>query len=215
MNQKRQEVVSFCLSSDIYALPQFAVSNRFKNRSGDITKREHWLDWAAEKYPVSWNSKHICASVVAFLMFKLILSHCIQPLLLLLWGTSTPSRKTMSGNLACSFFPFLVETAHYGCESTDQNTIPLYPIAHVLGSFGTAGKKSCFESYPFFQPLPSYRKGISHNSICLSLGLTMDLASHQDEQEFGELKRFSREVYYFLYNSYQGKINFFVFFSEN
>ncbi|KAF6385504.1 solute carrier family 15 member 2 [Rhinolophus ferrumequinum] len=29
----------------------FAVSNRFKNRSGDITKREHWLDWAAEKYP--------------------------------------------------------------------------------------------------------------------------------------------------------------------
>ncbi|KAG8522004.1 Solute carrier family 15 member 2 [Galemys pyrenaicus] len=29
----------------------FAISNRFKNRSGDIPRREHWLDWAAEKYP--------------------------------------------------------------------------------------------------------------------------------------------------------------------
>ncbi|XP_015975432.2 solute carrier family 15 member 2 isoform X1 [Rousettus aegyptiacus] len=29
----------------------FAISNRFKNRSGNITKRQHWLDWAAEKYP--------------------------------------------------------------------------------------------------------------------------------------------------------------------
>ncbi|XP_011806220.1 PREDICTED: solute carrier family 15 member 2 isoform X2 [Colobus angolensis palliatus] len=29
----------------------FAISNRFKNRSGDIPKRQHWLDWAAEKYP--------------------------------------------------------------------------------------------------------------------------------------------------------------------
>ncbi|XP_004373694.1 solute carrier family 15 member 2 isoform X2 [Trichechus manatus latirostris] len=28
----------------------FAISNRFKNRSGDIPKRQHWLDWAAEKY---------------------------------------------------------------------------------------------------------------------------------------------------------------------
>uniref|UniRef100_H0WH76 Solute carrier family 15 member 2 n=1 Tax=Otolemur garnettii TaxID=30611 RepID=H0WH76_OTOGA len=29
----------------------FALSNRFKNRSGDIPKRQHWLDWAVEKYP--------------------------------------------------------------------------------------------------------------------------------------------------------------------
>ncbi|XP_004577909.2 solute carrier family 15 member 2 [Ochotona princeps] len=29
----------------------FAISNRFKNRSEDIPKRQHWLDWAAEKYP--------------------------------------------------------------------------------------------------------------------------------------------------------------------
>ncbi|XP_007494084.1 solute carrier family 15 member 2-like isoform X1 [Monodelphis domestica] len=29
----------------------FAISNRLKNRSKDIPKREHWLDWAAEKYP--------------------------------------------------------------------------------------------------------------------------------------------------------------------
>ncbi|KAL2805021.1 solute carrier family 15 member 2 isoform b [Daubentonia madagascariensis] len=29
----------------------FALSNRFKNRSGDIPTRQHWLDWAAEKYP--------------------------------------------------------------------------------------------------------------------------------------------------------------------
>ncbi|XP_069886202.1 solute carrier family 15 member 2 [Dipodomys merriami] len=29
----------------------FAISNRFNNRSGEVPKRQHWLDWAAEKYP--------------------------------------------------------------------------------------------------------------------------------------------------------------------
>ncbi|XP_074070721.1 solute carrier family 15 member 2-like isoform X2 [Macrotis lagotis] len=29
----------------------FAILNRLKNRSTDIPKREHWLDWAAEAYP--------------------------------------------------------------------------------------------------------------------------------------------------------------------
>ncbi|XP_062967117.1 solute carrier family 15 member 2 isoform X1 [Cynocephalus volans] len=29
----------------------FAIFNRFKNRSSDIPKRQHWLDWAAERYP--------------------------------------------------------------------------------------------------------------------------------------------------------------------
>ncbi|XP_063081144.1 solute carrier family 15 member 2 isoform X2 [Cavia porcellus] len=29
----------------------FAISNRFKNRSRNIPRRQHWLDWAAEKYP--------------------------------------------------------------------------------------------------------------------------------------------------------------------
>ncbi|XP_004606736.2 solute carrier family 15 member 2 isoform X1 [Sorex araneus] len=29
----------------------FAISNRFKNRSEDIPKRQHWLDWASEKHP--------------------------------------------------------------------------------------------------------------------------------------------------------------------
>uniref|UniRef100_V9KDK8 Solute carrier family 15 member 2 n=1 Tax=Callorhinchus milii TaxID=7868 RepID=V9KDK8_CALMI len=29
----------------------FAMTNRWKNRSRDIAKRDHWLDWAEEKYP--------------------------------------------------------------------------------------------------------------------------------------------------------------------
>ncbi|XP_004712281.1 solute carrier family 15 member 2 isoform X1 [Echinops telfairi] len=29
----------------------FAISNRFKSRSRAIPRRQHWLDWAAEKYP--------------------------------------------------------------------------------------------------------------------------------------------------------------------
>ncbi|XP_074157448.1 solute carrier family 15 member 2 [Sminthopsis crassicaudata] len=29
----------------------FAILNRLKNRSSEIPKREHWLDWAEEKYP--------------------------------------------------------------------------------------------------------------------------------------------------------------------
>ncbi|KAM9089191.1 solute carrier family 15 member 2 isoform 2-T2 [Megaptera novaeangliae] len=58
-------LVVFAMGSKIYRKPPpegnivtqvvkciwFAISNRFKNRSADIPKREHWLDWAAEKYP--------------------------------------------------------------------------------------------------------------------------------------------------------------------
>ncbi|GAB5576484.1 solute carrier family 15 member 2 isoform X1 [Prionailurus iriomotensis] len=57
--------VVFAMGSKIYRKPPpegnivsqvvkciwFAISNRFNNRSGDIPKRQHWLDWAAEKYP--------------------------------------------------------------------------------------------------------------------------------------------------------------------
>ncbi|XP_026916772.1 solute carrier family 15 member 2 isoform X2 [Acinonyx jubatus] len=58
-------LVVFAMGSKIYRKPPpegnivsqvvkciwFAISNRFNNRSGDIPKRQHWLDWAAEKYP--------------------------------------------------------------------------------------------------------------------------------------------------------------------
>lgn len=32
---------------------QFAIKNRFRHRSKEYPKREHWLDWASEKYDVS------------------------------------------------------------------------------------------------------------------------------------------------------------------
>uniref|UniRef100_A0A673T577 Solute carrier family 15 member 2 n=1 Tax=Suricata suricatta TaxID=37032 RepID=A0A673T577_SURSU len=58
-------LVVFAMGSKIYRKPPpegnivtqvvkciwFAISNRFNNRSGDFPKRQHWLDWAAEKYP--------------------------------------------------------------------------------------------------------------------------------------------------------------------
>ncbi|XP_060054266.1 solute carrier family 15 member 2 isoform X2 [Erinaceus europaeus] len=58
-------LVVFAMGSKIYKKPPpegnivtqvikcvwFAISNRFKNRSRNIPKRQHWLDWAAEKYP--------------------------------------------------------------------------------------------------------------------------------------------------------------------
>lgn len=57
-------LVVFAMGSKLYKKPppegnivtqvikciSFAISNRYKNRSGDISKRQHWLDWAAEKY---------------------------------------------------------------------------------------------------------------------------------------------------------------------
>ena len=88
---------------------------------------------------------------------------CIQKLILYQFLLS---KKFLTANSAYSFFLLFAEAAHYGCEGTDQGTVPLYPIAHVLGTFGSAGKNSSFENY-LFQPLLSQRKGISSNSICL------------------------------------------------
>lgn len=67
---------------------------------------------------------------------KWILAHLTHSL-------SALSKKTMcdtSGNSAVLSF-WLTGAAHYGCEETDQGPVPLYPIAHVLGSFGSTGKK--------------------------------------------------------------------------
>ncbi|XP_044522682.1 solute carrier family 15 member 2 isoform X2 [Gracilinanus agilis] len=58
-------LVVFVLGSKMYKKPPpegnivaqvskciwFAISNRLKNRSREIPKRNHWLDWAEEKYP--------------------------------------------------------------------------------------------------------------------------------------------------------------------
>ncbi|XP_015271097.1 PREDICTED: solute carrier family 15 member 2 isoform X1 [Gekko japonicus] len=35
---------------EVYKCISFAVTNRIKNRSPEIPKRKHWLDWASEKY---------------------------------------------------------------------------------------------------------------------------------------------------------------------
>uniref|UniRef100_A0A8C0JXP0 Solute carrier family 15 member 2 n=1 Tax=Canis lupus dingo TaxID=286419 RepID=A0A8C0JXP0_CANLU len=68
-------LVVFTMGSKIYRKPPpegnivtqvvkciwFAISNRFNNRSGDIPKRQHWLDWAAEKYPVNFPNNLACS----------------------------------------------------------------------------------------------------------------------------------------------------------
>lgn len=47
-------VLKFAFSSFF----QFAIKNRFKHRSTEFPKREHWLDWAKEKYDVSDHYHH-------------------------------------------------------------------------------------------------------------------------------------------------------------
>lgn len=59
------------------------------------------------------------------------------------------------------------EAAHYGRKALDQGTVPLYPIAHVLGAFDQQGKKQFFWKLPVLPALLSQRKGISLISICL------------------------------------------------
>ncbi|XP_038608850.1 solute carrier family 15 member 2-like isoform X3 [Tachyglossus aculeatus] len=48
---------------------EFALSNRLRNRSSQIPKREHWLDWAAEKYP-----KQLIAEVKALTRMLFLLT---------------------------------------------------------------------------------------------------------------------------------------------
>lgn len=93
---------------------------------------------------------------------------------------STLSKKSTfgtSGNSACSFF-LPAEASHCGCEGTHQGTVPLYPTAHVLGSFGPTGNKQCFfERYGFFSSsFLSQEKDVSQQNLS-ALGLTMDTAS--------------------------------------
>lgn len=47
------KVISSVLKFAFSSLLQFAIKNRFRHRSKDFPKREHWLDWAREKYEVS------------------------------------------------------------------------------------------------------------------------------------------------------------------
>uniref|UniRef100_A0A8D0HQR7 Solute carrier family 15 member 2 n=1 Tax=Sphenodon punctatus TaxID=8508 RepID=A0A8D0HQR7_SPHPU len=49
----------------------FAISNRVKNRSRRIPKREHWLDWASEKYPKQLINEVKMVTRVLFLFIPL------------------------------------------------------------------------------------------------------------------------------------------------
>lgn len=56
--------------------PQFAIKNRFQHRSKEFPKREHWLDWAREKYDVST----VGASCAVISPDPQLLSVCSDPL---------------------------------------------------------------------------------------------------------------------------------------
>lgn len=45
--------ISSVLKYDCSSFLQFAIKNRVRHRSKKFPKREHWLDWANEKYDVS------------------------------------------------------------------------------------------------------------------------------------------------------------------
>lgn len=53
------KVISPVLKFPFSSFFQFAIRNRFSHRSKEFPKREHWLDWAKEKYDVS---DHYCYS---------------------------------------------------------------------------------------------------------------------------------------------------------
>ena len=53
----------------VFCLVKYAVKNRFRNRSSSIPKREHWMDWADEKYEV--RAQHIYLPVHTYLYIPL------------------------------------------------------------------------------------------------------------------------------------------------
>lgn len=47
-------VLNICsLTKHNFVSPQFAIKNRLRHCGKEFPKREHWLDWASEKYDVS------------------------------------------------------------------------------------------------------------------------------------------------------------------
>ena len=59
------KVIGSVLKCDFSSFLQFALKNRFKHRSKEFPKREHWLDWAKEKYDVS--DRYRCSFLGVFL----------------------------------------------------------------------------------------------------------------------------------------------------
>lgn len=47
------KIMCYVLKFDFFSFFQFAIKNRIRHRSNKFPKREHWLDWAKEKYDVS------------------------------------------------------------------------------------------------------------------------------------------------------------------
>ncbi|NWU36186.1 S15A1 protein, partial [Hylia prasina] len=46
----------------------FAIRNRFRHRSKEFPKREHWLDWASEKYDVSTGGASCAVTPILFVV---------------------------------------------------------------------------------------------------------------------------------------------------
>lgn len=52
------KLIGFVLKFAFSSFFQFAIKNRIRHRSKEFPKREHWLDWAKEKYDVSDHYRH-------------------------------------------------------------------------------------------------------------------------------------------------------------
>lgn len=57
------EMFETSLNKVLMVSPQFAIKNRFRHRSKAYPKREHWLDWASEKYSVSTVWALLCLGI--------------------------------------------------------------------------------------------------------------------------------------------------------
>lgn len=61
LKRKKTQTQKLCLKNDIYVermsfFLQFGIKNRYRHRSSKFAKREHWMDWAEEKYDVCWEA---------------------------------------------------------------------------------------------------------------------------------------------------------------
>ncbi|KAK2541354.1 Slc15a1 [Columba guinea] len=102
---------------EVFKCIGFAIKNRFRHRSKEFPKREHWLDWASEKYDT--------VNPILIIIMVPVVDAVIYPLIKKCKINFTPLRKITVGMLLAS----LAFVAAALVQVQIDKTLPVFPAA--------------------------------------------------------------------------------------
>ncbi|KAJ7407866.1 Solute carrier family 15 member 2 [Willisornis vidua] len=169
----------------------FAIKNRLKNRSREIPKRDHWLDWASEKYSKQLIGEVKMVTRVLFLFIPLPMfwalfdQQFLNPLLILVFiplfdlglyplidmckFNFTPIRKMATGMILAGLAFGLAAVIEIKINETDMpRLVPEESLIRVLNLAKNPVRVTIQDKDLFQQPMEAFQNPAEYSKLILN-----------------------------------------------